>query len=110
MGQPLEKVINKLFKGVFRDVYDQYMITLQFIPSGNPKPPTRQLLATWVVKAWDVVQAEILIKSWTECGYPPDYMIGTTNKATIFTYSPKQISTLVKIICGPNSRTNFDSI
>ena len=41
VDQPLEKVINNLFKAVFRDLYDQYMITLQFIPSSNPKLPNR---------------------------------------------------------------------
>ena len=37
----IDKVINKLFNYCFCDLYDQYMLTIQFLPDGNPKPPTR---------------------------------------------------------------------
>ena len=57
-----------------------------------------------------MVPAELVRKSWTACGYPPEDMLGTTNETTIVPYSPEKTSTLVEIICGPDSRTNFDSI
>ena len=89
-GEPLEKVINKVFKRFSRDFYDHYMLMAQFLPYVNPKPPTRQLLETWVVKTWDTVLEEIVRKFWTACGYPLGDMLGTTNKITIFPYSPEQ--------------------
>ena len=80
MRQPLDKVVKKLFKGVFCYLYYQYILPVQFIPSDNPKPPTRQLLETSVVKDWDMVPAELVRKSWTVCDYSSDYILGRTNK------------------------------
>ena len=83
---------------------------VQFIPSGSPNLPTRQLLVTWVVKAWDMVPAELVRNSLTACGYLTNDMLVTTNKTTIVPYSSKQTITLLERICVPDSRTNFDSI
>ena len=77
--QTLEKVINKLSKAFFRDLYGQYMFTVQFLPSSIPNPPTRQLLMTRVAKAWEMVKVELVRKCWTACGYPPEDMPGTNN-------------------------------
>jgi len=54
-AQPLDKVINKVFKVYFRDFYDEYVLNAPITEKGNPKPPSRQLLATWVVKAWEKI-------------------------------------------------------
>ena len=78
------------------------MLTVQFLPSGNPEPHTRQLLATWVLKAWDMVPVELARNPWTAHGYPQKDMLGTTDKKTIVPYSPEQTSTLVERICGPD--------
>ena len=86
------------------------MIIVQFIPSANPKPPTRQLFATWVVNDWDMVMAELVRNSWTACGYPPEDTLGTTNETIIVPCSPKQTSNLVKRICVPDLLTKFYSI
>ena len=45
-GQPLEKVINKMFRVRFRDLYDDYIITSPIGNNGAPKSPTIQLLTT----------------------------------------------------------------
>ena len=52
VAQPLDKFINKVFKAYFRDIYDNYILTAPIGNTGNPKPPSRQLLATWVVESW----------------------------------------------------------
>ena len=80
--QALDKVINKEFKGGFRVFYYQYMLVVQFLSSGNPKLPTRQILATWVVKDWCMVPVELLRNYLTACGYPPKDILGTTNETT----------------------------
>ena len=47
-AQPLDKVINKVFKGHFRDLYDLYIMTAPIGNTGNPQPPSRQLLSTYL--------------------------------------------------------------
>ena len=50
-AQNLDKGVNKVFKGHFRDLYDLYILTSPIGKTGNPQPPSIQQLATWVVKA-----------------------------------------------------------
>ena len=61
--QPLDRVITKVFKGHFRDLYDLYIMTAPIGNTGNPQAPSRQLLSTWVVKAWDLIPEELARKS-----------------------------------------------
>ena len=70
VAQSLDKVINKVFKAYFRDLYDQYILTTPLGKSGNPTPPSRQLLSTWVVEAWEKIPEELVNKSWTAYGHP----------------------------------------
>ena len=39
-GQPLDKVINKVFKGYFRDLYDTYILSAPLTEKGNPVAPS----------------------------------------------------------------------
>ena len=49
-GQPLDKAINKGFKGYFRDLYDLYSLTAPLNTKiGAPIEPTRHILSTWIV-------------------------------------------------------------
>ena len=108
-GQPLDVVINKVYKAFFRDFYDSYVLTAP-IHNGGPKPPSRQLLATWVVKAWKKVPRELVKKAWTACGYPSEAELGDPNVSTIVPYSPLQLSGLVEEICDEDIRGAFDRV
>jgi len=39
VAQPLNNVINKVFKAYFRDLYDMYIISAPIMPNGSPKSP-----------------------------------------------------------------------
>ncbi len=39
-GQPLDKVINNVFKGCFRDLYDAYILSAPLTEKGNPVAPS----------------------------------------------------------------------
>ena len=62
VAQPLDKVIIKVFKAYFRDIYDNYILTAPIGNTGNPKPPSRKLLATWVVESWEKIPKELVQK------------------------------------------------
>ena len=53
VGQPLNKVVNKVFKGYLRDLYKIWSPTAPFNPhKGHQCPSSHQLLATWIVQTW----------------------------------------------------------
>ena len=70
VGQPLDKAINKVFKSHFWDKYDKYILQAEVV-NGCPKAPPRQLLAKWVVEAWEMIPEELMRKAWTSCRYTP---------------------------------------
>ena len=56
-AQPLDKLITKIWKGYFCDEYGGFILTDPLIENtGQPLPPTRQLLAQWILTAWDKFQ------------------------------------------------------
>ena len=56
-AQPLDKLITKIWKGYFCDEYDGFILTDPLNENtGQPLPPTRQLLAQWILTAWDKFQ------------------------------------------------------
>lgn len=75
VAQPLDKVINKVFKGYLRDLYNLWMLKGSNVASrkdpktGYPLPPSRQLLSTWVVEAWSKIPESLVQKAFTACGY-----------------------------------------
>ena len=51
-GKPLDKAINKVFKGYLRDLYDLYYLTAPLnYKTGAPIALTRQIISTWIVEA-----------------------------------------------------------
>ena len=64
-AQPLDIIINKVFKGLFRDLFEEWSLNAPTNPkTGHPLDPSRQLLAQWIVKAWAKVPKEPVRKSW----------------------------------------------
>ena len=83
VGQPLDKLVNKVFKGYFHDIFDKWSLTAPInAKNGIPKTPSRQLLATWVVEAWDKVPETLCKKAWEVCGYKPEHDTDATNTST----------------------------
>ena len=53
VGQPLDRLFNKLFKGYLCELYDIFALTDPVNPAtGDPSPPSCQKISTWIVKAW----------------------------------------------------------
>ena len=99
-GQPLDKVINKVFKGYFRDLYDAYSLIAPVTEKGTPEAPSRQQLATWVVQAWDKIPEEMVRKSWTACGYTPEEELSFSDKGQVVLWTEDEVHKMVKQYCG----------
>ena len=68
-AQPLDVLINKVFKGFFHDLFEECSLNAPTNPkTGHPLAPSRQLLAHWIVKAWGKVPKELVQKLWEVCG------------------------------------------
>ena len=64
-AQPLGVIINKAFKGFFRDLFEEWSLKAPTNPkTGHLLAPSRQLLAQWIVKAWAKVPKELVRKLW----------------------------------------------
>ena len=60
----------------------------------HPLPPSHQLLAQWIVQAWDKVPEELVCKSWEVCGYKSvEDMSREVANEEIVNYSPQQLDT-----------------
>ena len=69
-AQPLDVLINKVFKGFFRDLFEEWSLNAPTKPNTvHPLAPSCQLLAQWIVKAQAKVPKEPVRKSWEVCGY-----------------------------------------
>ena len=68
-AQPLDALINKIFKELFRDLFEEWSLNARTKPEiGHPLAPSCQLLAQWILKAWAKVPQELVWKSWEVCG------------------------------------------
>ena len=68
-SQPIDMFLGKCFKGNHREYYDMYILTALVNKKGQPIAPSRQLSATWTVKAWEKIPEELIRKVWQCCGY-----------------------------------------
>ena len=69
-AQPLDVLINKVFKGFFRDLFVEWSLNALTNPkTGHTLAPSCHLIAQWIFRAWAKVPKELVRKSWEVCGY-----------------------------------------
>ena len=62
--------------------------------------PSRQLLPTWVVDAWDLISEKLVKKSWTACGDKSEKDTSRSNGGNVVVFSNEQVGSVVEEICG----------
>ena len=109
-AQPLDVLVNKVFKGHFRDLFQQWSLTAPTNEKGHPKAPSRQLLATWAVEAWNMVPEELVRKSWTVCQYKSTEEIANENASSsaIVEYDEEKLRQIVEHAAGIDALTLYD--
>ncbi|KAJ1130292.1 hypothetical protein NDU88_008646 [Pleurodeles waltl] len=68
--QPLDVCLNKPFKDRIREQWNEWMVSGEksFTKGGNMRAPQLDVLCKFVIKAWNDIDAETVIKSFKKCG------------------------------------------
>ena len=108
VAQPLDKVVNKVFKSFLRDIYDHWSLTAPINPTtGAPLPPSRQQMASWVVQAWDKVPKELCAKAWTACGYKTKDQLCGDKETAIIEWNDVQVGKMVETMIGSDNYMTY---
>ena len=107
-AQPLDVLINKVFKGFFHDLFKEWSLNAPTNPkTGHPLAPSCQLLAQWIVKAWAKVPKEPVRKSWEFYGYKSTEDLSNeeeTASVSVINYSQEQLGAMIENIVGDDAR------
>ena len=68
--QPLDLTVNKIFKQLYDDQYDEWFKNGQkfYTPSGYRQKPSYQLIMDFVVRAWEKVPADTVKLGFLQAG------------------------------------------
>ena len=60
---------NKPFKGRIMEFYDEWLASGMhyYTEAGNMKPASRRLIVTWILEAWNLVDKELISRSFKSC-------------------------------------------
>ena len=107
-AHPLDVLINKVFKGFFRDLFKEWLLNAPTNPkTGHPLAPFSKLFAQWIVKAWAKVPKELVRKLWEVCGYKStEDLINEEETASVavINYSQEQLGTMIENIARDDAR------
>ena len=109
-AQPLDVLVNKVFKGHFRDIFQSWSLCAPCNEkTGQPLAPSRQLLCQWVVQAWSKVPEELMRKAWVVCGYRSmkDLDRECDNSAVVM-YDQEGLKSVVEKAAGADALTIFN--
>ena len=102
VGQTLDKVVNKVFEGYFRDIYDMWALT-----SSINTALTSHQCEIWVVEAWEKVLEGICARAWTAYCYKTKNELASDQVTAIVAYTDGQVSWLVQDEVSDDEYINF---
>jgi len=68
--QPLDISINKPFKESLRIFYGEWMAegNHKYTPDGKIKRPPPETMCSWILRAWDCISSDVIVKSLKKAG------------------------------------------
>ena len=68
--QPLGKCRNKPFEAKLRMLHEIWMVNdpFTYTPSGKKRAPSKELVLTWIDRAWNGIPQDLTEKSFKSCG------------------------------------------
>ena len=110
-AQPLDVIINKVFKGLFRDLFEEWSLNAPTNPkTGHLLAPSCQLLAQWIIKAWAKVPKQPVRKLWEVYGYKSTDDLSNeeeTASVAVINYPQEQLGTMIENISGDDARMSW---
>ena len=103
-SQPIDAFVAKVFKGIFREYYDNYMINADENQAGHPIPPSRQLMEIWVAKAWNDVPEELV------CGYQISEELETEEDSQVLNLANDQDYILTELYRIDGGKYSFHAL
>ena len=75
--QPPDVSWTKLFKAIYSECYEKWTqecgsSSQNLTHAGNPRPPSKLLMCTWIVTAWNALSPELIKRSFKICGLTND--------------------------------------
>eukprot|EP00957_Ditylum_brightwellii_P024333 1835324-Ditylum_brightwellii.AAC.1 len=109
-AQPLDVLVNKVFKDHFRDLFQQWSLAAPTNDKGHPKAPSCQLLVTWAMEAWEKVPKELVQRSWAVCHYKSTEEIanGNTSSSAVVAYDEAKLGQIVEQVAGTDALTLYN--
>ena len=104
-SQPLDVLVNKVVKGLFRDLFEEWSLMAPMNETtGHPYPPSRQLLAQWLVQAWKRVPESLIKKAWDVAGYRSiENLEKEAVSDAIVDYSKQDLGSIVEELGGEDA-------
>ncbi|MCG7877729.1 MAG: hypothetical protein N0C90_15530 [Candidatus Thiodiazotropha endolucinida] len=68
--QPLDVCLNKPFKSNMRNLWNDWMVNGEktLTKAGNLRRPDITTVCSWVIEAWNMIPASMVLKSFLKCG------------------------------------------
>ena len=108
-AQPLNVLIKKVWKGFYRDLFEEWSLCLPLNQKlGHPHPPSRQLLTQWVVMALYKIPKELVQNAWVVSGYIMIQNLEDESASKeLVQYSDQELGSIVENIAGADGMVEF---
>ena len=98
--QPLDVSINRPFKQKMRHSWENWMIEgdPSLTPTGHRRAPTKEMLVSWLVDAWNAIPSAMIEHSFKKCGISCN-LDGTEDDIIFDDVCPANETGMLSLLC-----------